>query len=260
MVIPNRDAAKQIVSDISNDGRFFELIAMLINMHTDGLRGKRFAISNLKEIIKEAQNNGYIYDTQNRIFVEDPLVRKTKNWGALVPGQEYTMAFLRIDIAGNSRMVREHPQEIIQYSYADLKNIVDRAQDRRNGRMWSWEGDGGLAAFYFGNKLHMALYSGMEILNELFIYNLVYNRLSEPIQVRIAVHMGMCEYTDDFEKIFKSDTIKKTIELESCHTKPNSMTVSSTIHMNIDPVFTRSFVMFDAGGMKLARYSVEMER
>lgn len=106
--------------------------------------------------------------------------------------------------------------------------------EKRNGRIWNWEGDGGLAAFYFSQKNNSAVLSAMEIIHELFIYNMVGCRMDERLKVRIAVHSGPCQYRHNFEDI-SSDTIKKIVEIEFKYTKPDSVTFSSSVYLTLLP-------------------------
>lgn len=234
MTIPKRDAARQIAMDMRDSGFFMEFIQILIRLHTEGYKGRKMPITGLREIFREIQNNGYIYDQENKMFVEDPLVRKTRNWGALTVGRDYPIAFLRLDIVGNSQLVRQYPDSLIQSTYGDLRTIVDNAIDKRNGRVWSWEGDGSLVAFYFANKNQLAMLSAMEIINELFIYNGTRNRLDKPLQVRIAVNSGLCEYRENPEDLMKSETIKQAILMESRFTGPNSVTINNVVKDKLD--------------------------
>jgi class 3 adenylate cyclase len=192
-----------------------------------------YRITYMNEIIKRINECGYIYDNENKIFVENPAMRRTKNWGALIEGKEYHFAFLRIDIAENSKLVRKYPEKLINEAYSDVREIVETSIDKRNGRIWNWEGDGGLVAFYFSNKDLQAALSGIEIINKLFIYNLSHCRLDEPLKVRIAVHSGLCRYTEDLEAQMKDDVIKLTVQIESQLTKPNSMTISNTVRSKL---------------------------
>lgn len=232
--IQKQDAAKQIVHDIIARKLYLELVTRMVAYHTDGYMGKRYPINHLKEIIKEIHEFGLIYDQVNRIFVEDPALRRTRNWGTLREGEDYIFAFLRLDIVGNTKLVKQYPDHLIKRAYDDLRRIVQRNIDRRNGRIWSWEGDGGMVAFYFSNKNLFATLSGMEIIHDLFIYNQVQCPLDKPISVRLAIHGGPCVYTSNEEDIKKIDVVKKLIEIESKHTRPNSLTVSNVIKTSLD--------------------------
>jgi len=260
MAIPNRDAASQIINDIVKAGLYYSFINLLIRIHTEGYKGRKIPVSYLKEIIRDIQKSGYIYDHENKIFVEDPEVRRTRNWGALLHGTEYYLAFLRLDIVGNSKLVRKYPEGVIKKTYSDLRKIVQTAIDKRNGRIWNWEGDGGMVAFYFANKNLLSTYSGMEIINEIFIYNLMECKLDSPLEVRLAVHSGLCEYTEDAEELMKSEPIKKVIEIEAKHTAPNSLTISNTIASSFESSFLSGFNIEQIEPhIKYCTYSVGLE-
>lgn len=262
MVIPQRDAARQIVQDMAKSGMFFYFMALLIQMQTTGYKGRVYNVSYLKEMIRIINDEcGYIYDIENKLFVENPSMRRTRNWGAFLEGHDYIVSFLRLDIVGNSQLVRKYPENLIQATYSDLRKMVERAIDKRNGRIWNWEGDGGLVAFYFSSKSLLATLSGMEIINELFVYNLLHCRLGEPVQVRVAVNTGLCEYTEDFEELMKNDSIKETVQIESKHTKPDSMTISNTVSSKLDASLLSGFEVVEVDARtKYFGYSIKLEK
>jgi hypothetical protein len=242
MVIPQQDAARQIVTDISKSGMFFLFISLLIQVHTTGYQGRIYPISYLTDIMRMIHEDfGYIYDTENRIFVEDPSIRRTRNWGTFIEGRDYVLSFLRIDIVGSSQIVRKHPVNLVRAAYGDFRKIVEKAIYKRNGRIWNWEGDGGLVAFYFANKSMLATLSGMEIINELFIYNAVQCKLGEALNVRIAVNTGTIQYKQDSEELMKNDFIKETLQIESKYTKPNSMTITNTVSSKLKASLLEGF-------------------
>lgn len=250
--IPQRDAAKRVVEDMNNAKIFPHLAGLLIKIQNEGFMGRKYPISYLKEIIKELAEEGFIYDQYNKIFIENSEMRRTRNWGTLRTGIEYFFAFLRLDIAGNSVLVRKYPQDLIKKTYDDLLNIVDVAIERRNGRIWSWEGDGGLIAFYFANKNLLATVSGMEIIHELYLYNKAFSKLDDPLSVRLAVHCGVCEYTANMEDLKKNEIVKETIRIEGKYTPLDSLSVSNSIHTALDSSLAKQFV--SVGGDGLSKY------
>jgi hypothetical protein len=233
--IPNKNAAAQIVKDVRDNGLFLHFVDLLIGVSEGGLMGRKYRVPHLREILAEINKAGFLYDPEFKMFVENPRIRKTKNWGILRELEEYIFTFLSIDIVGNSDLVRKYPDKIIQKTYSDLRKIVQDAVEKRNGRIWNWEGDGGLIAFYFSHKNNAASLSAMEIIHELFLYNLIRCRLDEPLRVRIAVHSGPSEFRYNYEDI-KSDTIKNIEEIESKYTKPNSVTYSNNVYHMLDNI------------------------
>jgi hypothetical protein len=156
-------------------------------------------------------------------------------------GGEYIVAFLGIDIVGNSQLVKQYSPQVIKKGYSDIQKIVEKAIDKRNGRIWNWEGDGGLAAFFFANKYYLATLCGMDIIHELFIYNMAYNPLSKPVSLRLAIHGGPCIYASNDEDINKIDVVKKVMEMESKHTRPNTLTITNVIKTSLDTQLSQYF-------------------
>jgi hypothetical protein len=246
VAIPNQNAASQIVRDIIQCQLFLDFVLLLIDFSDQGkgIAGKKIAIPYLRQILNGVYQMGYIYDRSNRIFVENPKKRKTRNWGTLKKNQEYTITFLRIDIAGNTELVRKNTAGCIEDTYTALRDIVIDSVEKRNGRIWGWDGDGGLAAFCFGNMNESAVLCAMEILHELFIYNCVSCPVESGVQVRLAVHGGAFEYTPDPEELQNSETVKAVNEIEHKHTSLNHVSISHPVRVMLKPLTAQQFTGF----------------
>jgi len=234
VAIPNVTAAKQVVRDMISHQSFLDFILLLIKTSEHGYMGRRYAIPYLKPLINGVIDMGYIYDKENDMFVENPALRRTRNWGTLKTGHTYTFAFLRIDVVGSSAMVRTYDSESVNRCYKDLRAIVQHITEKRNGRIWGWDGDGGLAAFFYGNKNQNAVLSGMEILHEIFLYNLSNNPLGEQVRVRIAVHNGPFSYSQNYEDLKNSETVQIAEEMEHKLSPPNGLTLSEVVQVMLD--------------------------
>jgi class 3 adenylate cyclase len=258
MAVPNRLAARQVVEDAIDRNQFLRLVTRLVHAHDVGIMGRRYQISRLREILKGVYELGFIFDSANDMFVEDSRVRKTRNWGVLEPGVEYTITFLRIDICGNTELVRTHRTDVIDATYEDLRKIVTEVCERRNGRVWLWEGDGGIVAFHLGSKHANAVLSAMEIVHSLYLYNPTRCRLDRPLLVRLAVHAGPCEYTDNPEELKKIETIREIFEIEKC-TKPGTVHVSIVVRVMLDELIVSQLTPVDHRKNGHYRYELEIE-
>jgi len=244
--VPNKEAARQIVQDMIDTGMFLPFVSLLMEVDRAGFVGRRYRIPRVQDILAEVTDEGYSYDEQRRVFVENSEHRKTKNWGVLRPGEMYTFAFLRMDIVGNSELVRVHGMERVSEAYAEVRGLITRTLDRRNGRIWSWEGDGGLAAFYTDDINSAAVSTAMELLHELFLYNLLHNGLDTDIHMRLAVHSGQTQYQDTTNEI-SSEVIKKVLRIEAEHTERDSLTISETVYASLDPILAGLFTVCASG-------------
>jgi len=240
--MPPREVARQIIEDINSLDLYLDFVTILIQMQEQGLKGRSYRIPYLREMLNDILEQGFVYEPSRKMFIEDPEVRRTPNWGVLKLNEEYTISFLRVDIVGNTDLVRKYPSDVIRSTYADFKNIVTTISEKRNARIWNWEGDGGLAAFYFGSNVHQsAVLSGMEILHELLIYNRLHSSLDEALNIRIAVHSGPCNFFVNPSELDRNETIITIKDLEQNNTETDSLSISRTVFVMLDPLIAKQF-------------------
>jgi class 3 adenylate cyclase len=228
------EAADRIVSDLLQSGYYVEFVETLIQVDSRGYMGHKYALRGLDDVIGDVLQAGYSYDETTGQFFEDQSITQTRNWGRLSEGDERQMAVMRLDIVGNSLLVKENPKPEIDRAYGKLRDVVTEAVIARNGRLWSWEGDGALGVFMFGDYSRSAIFAGMEILNNIFMFNKVDNTLNADIKLRIAVHSGDLAYSENETKCVKQHTVQTAINLEAKAAVPNSLVISESLALAQD--------------------------
>jgi class 3 adenylate cyclase len=254
--IPNKTAARQIVDDLAATDRFLDFVATLLEVERLGMEGRKYRFPRLQAMVNEVLETGYRFDSDTRTFVEDSAIRTTRNWGVLKEGETYIMAFLAVDVVGNSSLVREYGQSTMSRLYGVLRAIVAEACEKRNGRLWGWEGDGGIAAFTFEEQNQRATLSGMEIINEVFLYNLTDCPLADGLHVRVTVHNGPCEYSESGSEL-KVDTIKRVWEIDSRLGIPDALIVTDSVYPSLErPITSRLTPLNVARDQEFYTYAV----
>jgi len=260
MPIPLQYAAQRIVADMIQDGFFVDFVETLIRIETEGYMGRRYSLWGLNDVVTGLINEGYSFNKVSGQFFENQRERVSPNWGRLQDGDERKMAVLRLDIAGNSALVRNNPRPKIEKAYDDVRRIVNRIVVNRLGRIWSWEGDGVLAVFLFGPMEKMAVFAGIEIIHELFLYNRIRNPLGSPINVRLGVQIGQVRYSEDEMERHKNETVRQAVHFEALAAS-NSLCVSSNVCLNMEQSTLNQFGPEKTrGGYKYRLYSVGLER
>jgi len=260
MPIPSDHAAERVVADMVQDGFFIDFVEFLIKAKTEGYMGRQYTLHGLNNVVEGLLSEGYCFDKATSQFFENQQKRITENWGRLLEGDERKMAVLRLDIKGNSALVRNNPQPKIEKAYDDIRQIVNRVVIVRLGRLWSWEGDGMLAAFLFGPIEQMTICAGMEILHEIFFYNRLNNPLNAPINVRLGAHLGMVQYSENEVGRLKNETIKHATALEAM-AATNSLCVSYNLYNSMDSNILNSFSDEKSGRCgKYRLYSIGLEK
>jgi hypothetical protein len=232
--ISNQNAATMIVTDLIEENRIIDFVEALIEIDLHGYMGRRYELRGLNDVVTSIVDAGYVYDSATGQFFENQSERISQNWGRLREDDEKIMAVLRLDIVGNSSLVKQNPSTSIKKAYDALREIVTKAVVSRLGRLWSWEGDGALGVFLFGHKEKAAVYAAMEILHELFFYNKLENPLNKDINVRIAVHLGPIRYSNNSMERLKNETIKEAVRHESESIPSNTVGVSWNVYLSVD--------------------------
>jgi class 3 adenylate cyclase len=235
------DAATWIVDDMQYHGRYLDFVEVLVKVQSQGYMGRGYDLKDLDTVVDDVIKNGYSFDETAGSFYENQQERTTNNWGRLLEGEERNMAVMRLDITGNSVMVRENQKSLIDKVYDNIRKIVTRAVVSRLGRVWSWDGDGSLAAFFLSNYSRMAIFAAIEILNEMFLYNKFDNPLNSEIKLRLAVHSGDIQFSNSEIKYLKADIVRKAIFLESKIAVPNSLVISESLAVTQDQVLLDIF-------------------
>jgi hypothetical protein len=202
--------------------------------------GRPVSIRLLPQIVKELEVLGYRFKEDQGIFIEAGGRGKTKGWGVLREGQLYELSFLRIDTVGNTALVRKYSKRMVVQVYDEVRQMFTKIVEKRDGRLWRWEGDGGIAAFYYGNKNIQAALSGMEMLLELFMYNLFQCPFSSHLQVRLAVHTGPCPFYHNYDRI-RSDTLRRLELIESEFAENDSLMISPGVYTDMGTKLDRFF-------------------
>ncbi|MDR2144119.1 MAG: hypothetical protein LBP29_07100 [Treponema sp.] len=258
--LPAQDAASRIVTDMIREGLYVDFIERLIRIDSEGFMGRRYDLRGLDDVIGDIIEHGYIYDKTTGQFMENQQERISLNWGRLKSGDERQMTVLRLDVVGNSALVKENPRSNIEKTYKDMRSVVTNAVVSRLGRLWSWEGDGALAAFMFGSKDKLAIFAGMEILHELFLYNRIGNSLCSPIKVRMGINAGPVRYSHNMTDCLKGETIKKAVEIEA-KTDPNSLAISRNLFMRLEQAVLDVFGgEKNSGPVPFRQYQVNLEK
>ncbi|MCX7023194.1 MAG: hypothetical protein NT080_01070 [Spirochaetes bacterium] len=236
------DAAHRILEDILDDNRFIDLVERLIEIERNGFMGKPYPIVRLVELVRAVIAEGYDFDSNTGSFFENQNIRTTPTWGRLRPGEERSLAVYRMDIAGNSVIVREKGEKAAAKAFESLARIVSSEIEKRRGRIWLREGDGIVAAFMFGHPVTMAVLAGIAILNDLVVFNRFENDLGLPIRIRSAVHVGPLAYYETRDLVLKQETVREAIELEMRMTPVGSLSISPAALPTIDRVLAELFV------------------
>jgi len=224
-------AAQVIVKHFSRQGRLGELIVLLIGLESNPSTVRRaVSLAGLDEFTRRMGALGYVYDRSTDSIVQK-AAGEEDSWGLLHEGESYNFAFLSIDIAGNSIIQSKYEEERIEAVYGSLYSMIERIVKVYNGKIWTWAGDGGIAAFYLGNIAQDSVNAAISIQTNMIAFNLSSNRnqFEEPVHLRIAAHQGPTAYKENKGAIL-SEAINYVAHLEKKGTSLDGVAVSIDIY------------------------------
>ncbi len=230
VTVTPRKAAAALVDECTENHREEELVKFLIELDGEKLMGRKVELSDLETLMNGLARSGYIYDPKKR------KIRRTKesaeempNWGALKNGKQYEVSIGSLDIVGSSELVKRHGQKKMERLYFEFWNLLRRTLSQYDGRIWSWQGDGGLVAFTLKRHQERAVLWALELQQLIKVFNInPRTSISEEIELRIGLDAGKVKYMDDTGRII-SDTINYAAHLEKSFTEPGGITISKQL-------------------------------
>jgi hypothetical protein len=225
--IPTREAAKQIVNYFYKNNQFLNLLNLLFKYTKIAFFGKKISLKNSKAIFFEFNECGFKFDQNLNQIIKFDRNNIRNDWGFLNEGNIYSFCFVSVDICGNSRLVRTYDNINVKKTYQNFNQLVKTIANEFNGRIWSWEGDGGLITFHINEFINDAILTAIKIISNMPYFNCVLSMIEEDIKIRIGINAGEAEYKTDIQKIH-SEAMNLVREIEKSYTEP--MTISITKH------------------------------
>jgi hypothetical protein len=240
-IIPKRDAARQIVAYFNKTNRLVSLLNEYIQSSIHGFKGEKVVFNNFKQILQEMSECGYKYSQEHDQVVIIEKTSKRSDWGFLEDGYSYNFCFVSVDICGNTKLVRKYDINLIQNTYLEFIKLITEIIIKREGRIWVWEGDGGLLVFHIKDSINQAIYSSIDILSSLPAFNATKNYLDENLEIRIAINAGKTEYKKDTRTI-QSDAIKEVKIIEKSYTAPMTISITLKTYQYIDSIIKKYLI------------------
>lgn len=243
IVIPRKVAADCVVSYFSSDESLLRFVAYMLSRNGQPASGGVVHLKSTDRILKLTRESGWIFDPSMAIFRKDQKGQRTSDWGFLQSGSEYYHVFTSIDIVMSSELTRLNIREDVETTLLRFRRYVFEKVEKRNGRIWSWSGDGGIAVYQGEEAAVESVLTMLEILNYLPLFNISKNemRAESDIRLRIGMHYGTAVYSDEVSRIKSSDLeMAQTIE-KNC-ANPNSIAVTGSLYQLLWPEIRSHFV------------------
>ena len=223
-------AAEYLTTHFRDNGRLEDIVKFLLYLDCGSLNGRDVCISELESLLTTLRRSGVGYDFKTREFFSLESDNGRHQWEkCLKENKEYEFSFVSVDTVDSSQLSVTEQRPMLDQTYNSLHHFITTTALKYDGSLWSWQGDGGLLAFWGKSHSTSALFFCFEILGFLPVFNLKDSRINRDIKLRFGIDSGSAVYKSDKGSII-SKAINFAAHLEKKCTDKNSITISSSVY------------------------------
>jgi len=242
VTVPVRNAAGALLEEAKRTDRWRDVVQLLIEIDGSVFMGRQIRLEGLELVLENLARGGLIYDYRRRKLKkssEDPV--HIINWGSLRPGRNYPITIASLDVVESSRLVREHGmRKMRRLMFRFHQFLLDKLRVYE-GRLWSWRGDGGIAAFAFSDSERRAVQFCLDVQRTMVVFNSWHEKpFDDDVALRMAVDSGPLTFSDDPGQIV-ADVINYASHLESKETGAGCVSASEVVYRVLPPTLQRAF-------------------
>jgi len=239
--LPKLEAMDLIVEHFIENNKIDELISLAINKKE--YLGAKITPIGLDNLLKSFADSGFAYNFEkSRIEKTD---KSKTDFGLLFNGKEYYLAFISVDIAQSTDLVKKNPDDVMSEVFNSFKDYVLKRLKKYDGRMFEWEGDGGQFGFY--ENITNSVFFGIELLMYLDVFNYALKSIQNNVNIRIAGHAGWILYQDDYQKM-PLNPKKHAEKVQKYYTPENSFLITEEVHLHLNGKLRDNFTLIKNDG------------
>jgi hypothetical protein len=223
-------AAEYLATYFKDNSRIEDIVRFLIDIDCGSLNGRDIYISGFEDLMVALRHAGIGYDFTERDFF--PLEGKEckDRWEeCLKENKEYEFSFVSVDVVDSSQLSIEEQRKKLDQTFDSLHHFITMTAFKYNGSLWSWQGDGGILAFWGKSFILNGFFFCFEILGLLPVFNLKDCRIGNDLKLRFGIDWGAALYKKDKGSII-SKNINFASHLEKKYTDSNSITISENVY------------------------------
>jgi len=232
--LPPHIASEHLINFIRKNEKTSGLVRFLIDLDCHTLSGKQIIFRELEDLLVILRHSGIGYDFSKREFYFISETDAGPKWEeCLQEGKEYEFSYVSVDIVKSSDMTRNEDIKLVKHTINSLFELINKSAHNYSGSIWSWQGDGGIVAFWGEQCIFQSIYFSIEALGLLPVFNVRQNSLENDIDLRFGIDCGKTSYKKDKGNII-SPNLNFAAHLEKKCTAKNSITISERIYTALD--------------------------
>ena len=245
--LPPHTASEHLINSFRKSGNLCKLVRFLVDLDCHSLNGREIRFCDIEALLVTLRQFGVGYDLKNREFFLVSEQECEPRWeSCLQENKEYDFAYVSVDIVKSSEMAIQEGAKSVERTVNALFEIIQSTALKYHGSIWSWQGDGGIIAFWGPDCAAQSVFFSTEILGLLPLFNLREHMFENDITLRFGVDSGRTIYRKDKGNII-SPSINFAAHLEKKCTQINSIAISDRVYSGLN---TKQRSYFCDGGVR----------
>ncbi|MCB1325683.1 MAG: hypothetical protein H7A21_09145 [Spirochaetales bacterium] len=202
VIIPRQIAVQTALSYFASEKDLMQFVGVCLRRDGSFIRGVQLQIRNRQGLLAALRREDWVYESDTGVIKRVQQDHLTADWGYLRTGREYAFCFCSFDVVGSSVLRESNVKQDIERTLDRLYDHVRKRVEARDGRIWQWSGDGGLAAFVDRYSIERSTIAMIDVLTHLPEFNLR-DSVLEPgsdIKLRIAMHHASIAFHEEMSR------------------------------------------------------------
>ncbi|MBN2737856.1 MAG: adenylate/guanylate cyclase domain-containing protein [Spirochaetales bacterium] len=167
-----------------------------------------------------------------------------KGWATIRSDEEYTFYIMYVELDDKKEMEKSFAKSNLKLAIDSFKRFVEQNVARFEGKLWIWQGFGGVVLFPFNGHDCPAALSGFRMAIYKHLHDVEESLFPHFISYRMAIHLGNVLYQEENTGNVIADTINSVFHLGSKYAEPGEFYMTDDtyrfIHPKIKPYFKAS--------------------
>ncbi len=170
---------------------------------------------------------------------------KNFNWDSMKNNESYELSLVMIEIILRDSSRGQYSKSFIDEIYLKIRNEIKVISNMFGGKLWYWNNNTGVVAFYFGDKISCSVLSAIYFYIHFFQICLETLKLNNVIHFKIGINEGHTIFNYINTGEITSNIINSLTHLTKKHTDKDSLNIASNVYKKLNPRIKKYFIKLE---------------
>ena len=198
------------------------------------INGSLEYISNKKVVVAKEKNKNITFKPIN--------IPKRTNWSILKNNESYELSIVMIEVILREKNTGQYSKSIIDKIYFDIRNEINKISQLFGGKLWYWNNNYGVIAFYFDDKVNCSILAAIYFYTHFFQICLEVLKLTNIPHFKIGINEGKTVFNYVNTGEITSSIINSLYHLTKKYTDKDCLNISENVYKKLNPRLKNYFI------------------